>query len=293
MRQLKYLNEQGDFVLQNAQNHSGIYFPLTNEGGMMSSVTPLLAGDCKTGQNTFLLAPASAETLHESRASRNFWVQVNGGAPWSAAGQSAPQQAARFTDAAEETVLTGGLLWQNVRREHRPSGLQADILSFVPVGTEKIEIMQVTLANNGASPLNLTPTAVIPLYGRSADNIRDHRHVTSLLHRVELRRHGLDVTPTLTFDERGHQPGRVTYRVWGGDETGAPPTGFVPLVQDFVGQGSYDWPEAVVRPRPEQRLHAGDFAQGGETVAALFFCCPESGGGIRSCWPLTTVPPPT
>ena len=105
MQQLQYLNERGDFVLRGAQDHSGIYFPLTNEGGMMSSVTPLLAGDCKTGQNTFLLAPASAETLHESRASRNFWVRINGGEPWSAAGQSAPQQALRFTEQAEEAVL--------------------------------------------------------------------------------------------------------------------------------------------------------------------------------------------
>ena len=270
MQQLKFLNEQGDFILYGAQDYSGIYFPLVNEGGMMSSVTPLLAGDCKTGQNTFLLAPASAETLHESRASRNFWIQINGGEPWSAAGQSAPQQALRFTD-QEEAVLTGGLLWQNVRREHRASGLRADILSFVPAGGEKVEIMQVTLTNGGTAPLEAAPTAAIPLYARSADNIRDHRHVTSLLHRVELRRHGLDVTPTLTFDERGHQPGRVTYRVWGGDETGAPPTGFIPLVQDFVGRGSYDWPEAVVRPCSGARLHAGESAEGGEVIAALFF----------------------
>ena len=68
MQQLEFLNEQGDFILYDAQNYTGIYFPLVNESGMMSSVTPLLSGDCKTGQNTFLLAPASAETLHESRA---------------------------------------------------------------------------------------------------------------------------------------------------------------------------------------------------------------------------------
>ena len=267
---LNFLNQSGDFTLDHAQRWPGVYFPLANEGGMMSSVTPLLSGDCKTGQNTFLLAPASAETLHESRAGRNFWVGIDG-EPWSAAGQSAPQQAARFTPGEEDAVLTGGLLWQNVSRTHRASGLRADVLSFVPTGADRVEIMQVTLTNGGGKPLTITPTAAIPIYGRSADNIRDHRHVTSLLHRVELRPHGLDVTPTLTFDERGHQPGRVTYRVWGGDETGAPPAGFVPLVRDFVGQGSYDWPEAVVCPRPDAWLHAGQTAQGGEIVAALFF----------------------
>ena len=237
---------------------------------MMSSVTPLLSGDCKTGQNTFLLAPASAETLHESRASRNFWVRI-GGAPWSATGVSAPQQAGRFDPDGEEAVLTGGLLWQNVSRTHQTSGLKADVLSFVPAGRDRVEIMQVTLTNGGSEPLELECAAAVPVYGRSADNIRDHRHVTSLLHRVELRTHGLDVNATLTFDERGHQPGQVTYRVWAGDETGAPPVGFVPLVRDFVGGGSYDWPEAVVKPDPASWLHAGQTAQGGEVVAAMFF----------------------
>ena len=267
---LNFLNELGDFTLEHAQRYSGACFPLANEGGMMSSVTPLLSGDCKTGQNTFLLAPASAETLHESRASRNFWVRIDG-EPWSVTGQSAPQQGARFTPDEEEAVLTGGLLWQNVSRAHRASGLRADVLSFVPAGKNRVEIMQITLTNGGNKPLTLDPAAAIPLYGRSADNIRDHRHVTSLLHRVELRPHGLDVTPTMTFDERGHQPGQTVYRVWGGDETGAPPAGFVPLARDFVGQGSYDWPEAVARPQPERWSRAGQGAQGGEVVAALFF----------------------
>ncbi|MBD5118637.1 MAG: cellobiose phosphorylase [Clostridiales bacterium] len=267
---LNFLNGSGDFTLEHAQRWPGVYFPLANEGGMMSSVTPLLSGDCKTGQNTFLLAPTSAETLHESRASRNFWVGIDG-EPWSATGQSAPQQGARFTDREEDVVLTGGLLWQSVSRTHRASGLRSDVLSFVPAGKDRVEIMQVSLTNGGERPLTIAPAAAVPIYGRSADNIRDHRHVTSLLHRVELRPHGLDVTPTLTFDERGHQPGRVTYRVWGGDETGAPPAGFVPLSRDFVGQGSYDWPEAVVCSRPDAWLHAGQTAQGGEVTAALFF----------------------
>lgn len=279
MRQLTYLNEQGDFTLRDAQRCGDIYFPLANGGGMISSVTPLLAGDCKSGQNTFLLAPASEDSLRSGRDSRNFWVRVNGGEPWSAVGQSAPQQARRFAPDCEETVLTGGLLWQRLTRENRGLGLRASTLSFVPAGEERIEIMQVTLTNTGDRPLELSPTAAVPLYGRSADNIRDHRHVTSLLHRVELRRHGPDLTPTLTFDERGHRPGQVTYRVWGGDETGAPPQGFLALARDFVGEGSWDWPEAVVRPRPDTWLHAGQSAQGGEMAAALFFPTATLGPG--------------
>lgn len=271
MERLRFVSPNGDFVLSHAQEEPGVYFPLVNEGGMISSVTPMLAGDCKTGQNTFLLAPASGEILHESRASRNFWVRIEGFAPWSAVGQSAPQQAARFSPQAEEAELEGGLLWQRVTRTHLASGLKAQVLSFVPAGKTKAEIMQVRLTNTGNTPRTLTPIAVIPLYGRSADNIRDHRHVTSLLHRVRLLPHGVDLTATLTFDERGHQPGTTVYRVWGGDETGLPPVSFVPLVRDFVGQGSYDWPQAVVCPESVRHLKAGDSAQGGEAVAALYF----------------------
>ncbi|MGN0991487.1 MAG: GH36-type glycosyl hydrolase domain-containing protein [Candidatus Ventricola sp.] len=271
MERLRFLNEQGDFALSRAQDEQGVYFPLVNEGGMISCVTPLLAGDCKTSQNTYLLAPASAETLHESRAARNFWVRLEGCAPWSAVGQSAPQQAARFGGQAEEAVLEGGLLWQRVTRIHRPSGLKAEVLSFVPAGSDRIEILQVTLTNTGADDQTMTPVAAVPLYGRSADNIRDHRHVTSLLHRVNVTPFGVELRPTMTFDERGHQLGQLAYRVYGAEEDGMPPVGFVPLVRDFVGSGSYDWPEAVVCPDRVTLWEAGQTAQGGEAVAALYF----------------------
>lgn len=83
---------------------------------MISSVTPALAGDCKTGQNTFLLEPTSEQTLTQNRAQRNFWVMAEGVQPWSATGQSAPQLALRFTPKEEPCRLTGGLLWQRVKR---------------------------------------------------------------------------------------------------------------------------------------------------------------------------------
>lgn len=266
MENLKILNRQGDFLLTDAQRYPEVYFPLVNEGNMMSSVTPLLAGDCKTDQNTFLLAPASAETLHESTATRNFWVCVKGKAPWSVTGKSAAQRA----DTAETSTLAGGLLWQKLIRESA-AGLRAETLSFVPAGKDRVEIMQVSLTNMSETAVCFTPVAAIPLYGRSADNIRDHRHVTSLLHRAKLTKFGIDLHPTLTFDERGHQKGQVTYRVWGAEGNGAAPAGFMPMVRDFVGCGSYDWPQALTEPGSASLLYEGDSAQGGEMVAALFF----------------------
>lgn len=89
MSKLKFLNRNGDFVLYNADSTTQLYFPLANEGGMMSSITPTLGGDCKTGQNTWLLTPCSNQTLHESRAERSFWLTFADAAPWSVSGQSA------------------------------------------------------------------------------------------------------------------------------------------------------------------------------------------------------------
>lgn len=258
-------------MLRHAHKYPGIYMPLVNEGGIVSAVTPWLAGDCKADQNAFLLPPASMETLHESRAVRNFWVKPADEMPWSVTGQSALQRAGQYTD-EEETVLTGGLLWQRLKRNHSRIGLRAETLNFVPAGREKIEIMQVALTNCGENTLTLTPTAAIPMYGRSADNIRDHRHVTSLLHRVEVEEFGLKLTSTMTFDERGHQPGQVTYRVWGAEEEGLPPKEFLTRTCDFVGQGSYDWPEALIAPGSAPlRQHVGDKTAGGEMTAVLFF----------------------
>jgi hypothetical protein len=81
----------------------------------------------------------------------------------------------------------------------------------VPASDDAVELMQVVLTNVVDRPLTITPTAAIPIYGRTADNLRDHRHVTSLLHRIFTQRCGVLVRPTLSFDERGQRPNTVTY----------------------------------------------------------------------------------
>ena len=83
-------------------------------------------------------------------------------------------------------------------------------------------------------------------YGRSADNIRDHRHVTSLLHRIDTKECGVEVTPVLSFDERGHQKNDTTYFVYGFTAEGNAPKEFYPTVESFIGEGgSFLIPEAV------------------------------------------------
>ena len=118
----RFTDDDATFRLDAPHRTSYLYFPLVNEAGMMSAVTPTLHGDAKTGQNTFLTAPVSVEDLHNTRSARNFWVYVAGAGPWSATGNSAPQVAKTFAEDPEETVtLEAGLLWHKVTRRNRAS----------------------------------------------------------------------------------------------------------------------------------------------------------------------------
>lgn len=267
-KQWEFIDEQGTFELPDAQSGSYLYLPLVNQAGMFSCVTPTLNGDAKTGQNSFLLLPTSVEDLHSSRSARNFWLLVSG-SPWSVTGGSAEQTARRYEATGDKTRLQAGLLWQTVTRKHS-SGLVAEVTSFVPMTSDQVEIMRVVLTNKGSQAVDIVPTAAVPIFGRSADNLRDHRHVTSLLHRTNCVSHGVMVQPTLSFDERGHTHNQLRYAVLGVEGDGIAPVGFFPLVEDFIGEGgSLDWPRTVIQNLPP--------AQGVGTAPAGY----ESMGGLR------------
>ena len=269
MLRLTYENAAGDFRLEGSDLAGEMVFPLVNAAGMISSVTPRLAGDAKTGQNSFLLPPASVETLHESRATRNFFLRFPDGFLWSAAGVSAPQQAALYQE-REEAAVRGGLLWHEVSRRCPDRPVRAAVLSFVPADGPAVELARVTLKNTGDKPVSFVPTAAFPLYGRSADNIRDHRHVTSLLNRLTVTEDGVCLRPAMTFDERGHRPGENRYTVCARSARGEAPVRFLGPVQDYVGAGSWDWPQALLCPEAPW-MRTGDTAAGYEMAAALQF----------------------
>jgi cellobiose phosphorylase len=274
----QFIDDKGTFALSDPQRHNYLYFPLVNEGGLVAAVTPTLHGDIKAGQQRFLTLPVSAEDLHMSRAARNFWVNVAGCGAWSATGNSARQIAQNFVaEDAEQVEVQAGFLWHQVTRSNPALGLQAEITNFVPAGGDLpaeanlVELMQVVLANVGQDPLNLTPTAAIPIFGRSADRVRDHRHVTSLLHRIYTHEYGVLVRPTLAFEERGHRTNTVTYAVLGAEGNGTAPITFFPKLETFVGPGgSLDWPQAVVEPGLSG-LVAGQGLAGYEAMGGLRF----------------------
>ncbi|EKQ57683.1 MULTISPECIES: cellobiose phosphorylase [unclassified Clostridium] len=271
MANYEFLNSKGTFRLKNPENNSYMYFPLANEAGVMSSITPTLNGDCKMGQNTFLLAPVSSEDLHNNKSSRNFWVYIDGAGAWSASGISAAQQSEIFSEDKEETELEAGIMWHKMIRISKKYGIKSEIISFVPATDDKVELMKVTVTNMDNVPKRITPTAAIPLYCRSADNIRDHRHVTSLLHRIKTTEYGIVVNPTLTFDERGHKKNTVVYGAMAAKGNGEKPIGFCPLVEDFIGEGgSFEIPQTVVL-NEEFKVKANSNIEGYEAIGAIRF----------------------
>ena len=232
----KYKNQTDEtFTLDHPELTSYLYFPLANEAGVMSSITPNLSGDSKISQNAFLMPPVSSENLHNDKSSRNIWCRVNKSFWWSATGKSAKAQAELFTKDKEKTTLEAGFMHHKMTRVSE-FGLTSEITSFVPSTDDKVEITGITLTNHSDQPMTLKVMSAIPVYGRSADNIRDHRHVTALLNRIETTKHGVTVKPTMTFDERGHRQNELVYGVFGGSDI-EQPMGFVPTVEEFIGEG--------------------------------------------------------
>ena len=269
MKHLQFVDEYGSFSIEQPENISYLYFPLASETGLKSSLTPNLGGDTKTDQETFLLEPVSAENLHNNRSVRNFWLVCEKEGVFSASGASAEQEAVKFTDLQDQSKITAGFMWHTLERISSALSLETQITSFIPVN-DNVEIMHITVRNQSDSTKELIPYAAIPIYGRSADNIRDHRNVTSMLHRIRTDSNGVFVRPTMSFDERGHRPNTKIYYVCGCSGSGQAPESFYPAVEDFLGEGgTYTHPRAVHENRPG--IPAGSTAAGKEAMGAFRF----------------------
>ncbi len=266
---MKFLDEFGSFTLQNPDQISYLYFPLASERGLKSSVTPNLGGDAKINQETFLLEPVSSENLHNNRSTRNVWVRRSDGAIASLTGASAQQEAERFSDHAEQSVLRAGLMWHTVKREISSLQLTTELTSFVPV-QDNVEILKIAVTNQSDEVQTLTGYAAIPLYGRSADNIRDHRNVTSMLHRITVKDNRVEVCPTMSFDERGHRVNHQIYYAAGFGDQGECPDSFYPTVEEFLCEGgTFTCPGAVYRNA--DGAENGSTREGREAMGAFRF----------------------
>jgi len=245
MKEINFLGTDGAFSMEKPENYSYLYFPIAGEKGLKSCVTPNLNGDSKLHQEAFLFEPVSVENLHNNRSTRNFWCLVKGVGNWSAVGASVEEECRKFTVCQDESTLTAGLMWHTMQRHSLKYQLSAKVTSFVPL-EHNVELMYVEISNDGRMEQRITPVAAIPMYGRSADNLRDHRHVTSLLHRIRTEDYGVMVQPTMSFDERGHRKNELTYFTLGITGTGDKPVSFYPVTETFIGEGgSFTHPRAL------------------------------------------------
>lgn len=274
----KFSDPEGKFTWEAPTPVNELYFPLCNEAGMMSSITPMLNGDCKTGQNSFLTLPVTMEDLHNTRSARNFWIYTDKTGAYSLTGNSAKQLAQKFTK-EDNTVsqIIGDFLSHTLIRTDEKAGIRSEIVSFCPATDDAAEIMWVKITNIGDSALEMTPTTAIPLFGRSADNLRDHRHATSMMHRMKLYDYGLSIKPTIHHDERGHEPNDTYYYVVAADAEGTKPIGQFPTVQEFIGDGgTLDHPQAIVQNLPPYR-EAPNRRDGMESIGAIRFATASLG----------------
>jgi len=266
-----FTGKNGDFQWESPDSVSRLYFPLCNEKGMMTSITPSLHGDIKTGHDRFLTPPVTVEDLHNARSGRNFWLFLPGYGPWSVVGVSASQHSHRFSkDDTVDVKVEAGMLWHKVTYTDKHVGLKSTVLNFVPID-DNVEIMKITISNIGESARPFTPTSAVPLFCRSADNIRDHRHVTGLVNRYVSLKAGFMVKPVIQFDERRHRDNPVRYYCMGITDEGKYPVQDIPLVEDFIGPGGdFEWPRVIVcNDLPERK--SAEAYNGKEYIGALRF----------------------
>lgn len=261
----KFSGNPGSFTSENADQIKSLYFPLCNTYPIMSSVSPDLHGDLKTNFNSFLLEPVSRLDLSNLKSSRNFWVYLNPDKIWSATGVSQDIRTTKL----DEFHLEAGLLWQKATRKNRKIGLEAAVTSFIPAGNEPVEIMRIDIKNISKKPIKFIPTAAIPVFARSAHNLHDHRHVTSLLVRTKKEKFGVVVKPTLSFDETGHKKNQTSYFVYGTTAKGDAPQEIYATQEEFCGDNSdLEAPRAIFEnlSPPKHSL-----LQGKEALAGLKF----------------------
>ncbi|MBQ7636479.1 MAG: cellobiose phosphorylase [Lachnospiraceae bacterium] len=265
----KFIDENGTFELKDAEKNSYLYFPICNDAGIMGSLTPTLGGDLMLDKNRFILEPTGVENLHNNRNSRNFWLKFEDGALRSATGNSVWQKA---EIPGVGTVLRAGLLWHEVTNviKYKEESLKVSIMDFAPAEDVKCEIMRVSVTNTGNKETGFEALAVENLYARSADNLRDHRHVTSLLHRIKTHEYGVTVKPTLSFDERGHLKNTTVYYVAGCEENGAAPERFYPTVMSVIGEGG-DFERPFGLMKADGGVGAGESIEGVEAAGGLKF----------------------
>ncbi len=250
----RFIDDQGTFSLKNPHRYN-LYFPLTDASGrLLSSIGPNLAGDIKRDNEHFLTLPASIEDLRSSPlCRREFFIKAGG-------------KVIRLSSPYQDN-LEAGFLYHKVKK--KVIGLDIEILSFIPHDLP-VEVMRVKVRNISSKEIKISPTSFIPLYGRGEKNLRDHRHVSSLLNRVKLDKFGISLAPSMTFDEKGHKLNQTIYFALGYEGKTLAPQGQFPTLDYFFGEGDVFSPDAIFKDVPPVGSKKEEF-DGKEACAAFRF----------------------
>ena len=264
-------DNDGSFISPDAEYISRLYFPLMNEKGLKCSITPELKGDICSGFDKYLTVATVTEELHRTTSCRNFWIVPENSEPWSVAGCSAFQKSKKWTKERDNSEVTGRIGSFTLSRINPALGIKSEIILFVPSNGDMVEIMMVKIENIGKNNLSFIPYSAMPIYARPADNIRDHRQVTTMFQRTHVLQDGVMVSPTIVHDERGHTINITKYVSLGFTSEGQSPECVWGDLYEFIGQGgSLDNPEAIYNTMPS-KTKSGDIIEGREAICALKF----------------------
>jgi cellobiose phosphorylase len=253
--------QDGTFSIRNVTDFSYLYFPLFNSFGMLSVISPEFQGDVKASQNHFLTQPVSVEDLRHGLVGRHLFFEVDG-VLYSNTGKTPHQKLC-----PDQVDLEAGLLYHRTIRKNKVHTITTT--SFVPTIPKKIELHKIIYLNTTNQPQVVKATALVPIFGRSADNLRDHRHVTSLLNRAKIVPNGILNQPTLSFDERGHLRNSTVYGAYIGSSKHPQVNQYWPVLEDFVGEGFDLFYPLAPRGDAFSPYQVGDTADGYEVSAGF------------------------
>lgn len=250
----RFIDAQGTFIVKDPQQYN-LYFPLTDSrGSLLSCISPNLSGDIKKNNEQFLTPPASIEDLkHNLLCRRNFFIKIN-------------NKILNLSGLRSDKLEAGFLYHKLIKNT---SSLSIEILNFIPHNLG-LEIMQVKIKNKSKKSVKIIPTSFIPLYGRKEGNLRDHRHVSSLLNRIDLDKYGIYLKPSMIFDETGHRLNKAIYFAYAFEGNKHQPEGQFPTLDYFCGEGDLNYPDAVTKDVKPVKHNLAEF-DGKEAAAAFRF----------------------
>ena len=235
-------------------SNDGTYYPLFNLKGLRSSITPFLGGDLKRDHHHYALKPTTQVDLFNDLFTRHVLIKCQG-ETYFLNGQTEKQQ-------HDKVIYETSLLSQRVLRKN--DLFELDTTSYIPL-QDNLELHRLNITNRSHESLTFQVTTAIQLYGRSADNLRDHRHVTSLLNRIQVCQNGIVLYPTLSFDERGHQANHTVYSTFAFSPQ-ADVKNYIPVLDDFMNGGSIMYPKGL-----DHHTEVGAIINGYEALGGIGF----------------------